>query len=102
MRVLIVEDDPALGPLLAQFCQEFLGPQLESVRVAAEFVEASALVDELPIDLLLLDLNLQGCDGMELLTRSVAGSFHTIIVSGSESRPILKPAAPDESQRTMA
>jgi len=99
--------------MLAQFCHKFLGAQLESVRVAAEFAEASALIDEVPIDLLLLDLNLHGCDGMELLTRSVAGSFHTIIVSASPERAVQafelgvidfvpKPFLPDRLARALA
>jgi DNA-binding LytR/AlgR family response regulator len=50
--------------------------------------EASARLDESPIDLLLLDLNLHGRDGMELLASSVAGSFHTIIVSANTEQAL--------------
>ena len=81
MRILIVEDEPLLAQRLERFCREILGDRLESVRVATMFAEASARLDESPIDLLLLDLNLHGRDGMQLLATSVAGSFHTIIVS---------------------
>lgn len=83
MRVLIVEDEPLLAHRLERFCREILGDRLESLRVASLFSEASARLDESPIDLLLLDLNLHGRDGMELLASSVAGSFHTIIVSAN-------------------
>jgi DNA-binding LytR/AlgR family response regulator len=88
MRVLIVEDEPLLARRLERFCQEILGDQLESVRVATLFSEASARLDESPIDLLLLDLNLHGRDGMELLATSVAGSFHTIIVSANTEQAL--------------
>jgi DNA-binding LytR/AlgR family response regulator len=88
MKVLIVEDEPLLARRLERFCQEILGPQLEAVRVATVFGEASARLDESPIDLLLLDLNLRGRDGMELLERSVAGSFHTIIVSANTEQAL--------------
>jgi two-component system response regulator LytT len=83
MKVLIVEDEPLLARRLERFCTEILGERLESVRVANLFSEASARLNESPIDLLLLDLNLHGRDGMELLASSVAGSFHTIIVSAN-------------------
>jgi DNA-binding LytR/AlgR family response regulator len=52
------------------------------------FSEASARLDESPIDLLLLDLNLHGRDGMELLKASVAGSFHTIVVSANTDQAL--------------
>ena len=83
MRVLIVEDEPLLAGRLERFCREILGHRLESVRRATLLSEARAWLDESVIDLLLLDLNLHGRDGMELLTTTAAGSFHTIIVSAN-------------------
>ena len=88
MRVLIVEDEPLIAQRLERFCREILGARLEAVRVAAQLAEASARLDEAPIDLLLLDLNLHGCDGMELLKASVAGSFHTIVVSANTEQAL--------------
>lgn len=88
MRVLIVEDEPLLAQRLERFCREILGEQLEALRVATLFSEASARLDESPIDLLLLDLNLHGRDGMELLASSVAASFHTIIVSANTDQAL--------------
>jgi DNA-binding LytR/AlgR family response regulator len=83
MRLLIVEDEPLIAQRLERFSREILGAQLETVRIAPTFELASALLAEAPIDLLLLDLNLRGRDGLELLQASVAGSFHTIIVSAN-------------------
>ena len=88
MRILIVEDEPLLARRLERFCHEILGDKLESIRVATLFSEASARLDESPIDLLLLDLNLHGRDGMELLAKSVAGSFHTLIVSANTEQAL--------------
>lgn len=88
MRILIVEDEPLLARRLERFCQEILGERLEGVRVATLLSEASARLEETPIDLLLLDLNLHGHDGMELLAKSVAGSFHTIIVSANTDQAL--------------
>jgi two-component system response regulator LytT len=83
MKILIVEDEPLLARRLERLCREILGTRLESIRIATVFSEASARLSESPIDLLLLDLNLHGRDGMQLLAASVAGSFHTIIVSAN-------------------
>lgn len=88
MRVLIVEDEPLLAQRLERFCREILGERLESVRLATMFAEAKARLDESPIDLLMLDLNLHGRDGMQLLAASVAGSFHTIIVSANTEQAL--------------
>lgn len=88
MRVLIVEDEPLLAQRLERFCRELLGERLESVRVAHLFSQAQTWMAESPIDLLLLDLNLHGRDGMELLASSVAGSFHTIIVSANTDQAL--------------
>jgi two-component system, LytTR family, response regulator LytT len=88
VRVLIVEDEPLLAQRHERFCREILGDTLESIRVATLLSEASARLDETPIDLLLLDLNLHGRDGMELLARSVAGSFQTIIVSANTDQAL--------------
>src|SRR5215207_4716738 len=88
MKILIVEDEPLLAGRMERFCREILGPQLESVRIATMFDEASARLAEAPIDVLLLDLNLNGADGMELLKASVAGSFHTIIVSANTEQAL--------------
>lgn len=88
MKVLIVEDEPLLARRLERFCQEILGERLEAIRIANLFSEASARLDESPIDLLLLDLNLHGRDGMDLLQRAVAGSFHTVIVSANTDQAL--------------
>ncbi|MDB6093253.1 MAG: DNA-binding response regulator [Verrucomicrobia bacterium] len=83
MRVLIVEDEPLIARRLERFTREILGARLESLHLASAFEEAGARIAETPIDLLLLDLNLSGRDGMELLGAAVAQSFHTIIVSAN-------------------
>jgi DNA-binding LytR/AlgR family response regulator len=88
MRILIVEDEPLMARRLERFCREILGDKLGTIRVAEFLAEAGARLDEAPVDLLLLDLNLHGRDGMELLKRSVAGSFHTIVVSANTDQAL--------------
>lgn len=88
MRVMIVEDEPLIAQRLERMCREILGDQLESLRVSGMFAEAQARLDETPIDLMLLDLNLHGRDGIELLKSSLAESFHTIVVSANTDQAL--------------
>lgn len=83
MRVLIVEDEPLVSRRLQQFCRRIVGERLEWLGVAATFDAARSTLAEAPIDVLLLDLNLGGSNGMDLLKSNVAGSFHTVIVSAN-------------------
>jgi two-component system, LytTR family, response regulator LytT len=89
MRLLIVEDESLVARRIEQFCRRILGDQLEWLHVSATFDAAQAALSESPIDLLLLDLNLSGRDGMTLLESSVAASFQTIIVSASTEHALL-------------
>lgn len=83
MRLLIVEDEPLVAQRLERFCRDILGTRLTSVRVAPGFDAGEAVLAEHAVDILLLDLNLDGQDGMTLLQTAVAGSFHTVIVSAN-------------------
>lgn len=88
MKVVLIEDEPLVAQRLERFCREVLGAGLEKLHVAASFDAAAAWLAENPADVVLLDLNLNGQDGMELLQRSVASSFHTIIVSANTDRAL--------------
>lgn len=88
MKLLLVEDEPLVAQRLARFCREILGADLEKIHLANSFDEAGGWLAENPVDVTLLDLNLEGRDGMELLKRSVAASFHTIIVSANTDRAL--------------
>ena len=83
MRLLIVEDEPLVAQRVERLCRAILQGKIKTLRVAATFDAADADLAQHPIDLLLLDLNLHGRDGMELLQASIAASFHTIIISAN-------------------
>lgn len=83
MRILVVEDEPLIARRLAQFCRNILADRLEGVQVAPTLEAALALLAASPVDVVMLDLNLGGRDGMKLLESMTAGSFHTIIVSAN-------------------
>jgi DNA-binding LytR/AlgR family response regulator len=88
MRILIVEDEPLIAQRLERMCRELLGTVLKGVMHASRIDESENLLADASIDLLLLDLNLAGANGMEILKTSVAGSFHTVIVSAYTERAI--------------
>lgn len=88
MKLIVVEDEPLVAQRLVRFCREILGDGLEKLHSAATFEEAGAWLAGNPVDVALLDLNLDEQDGMELLKRSVAASFHTIIVSANTDRAL--------------
>lgn len=88
MRVLIVEDELTLANRLERLSKEILGEQLVHIKVIDNLDDADDYVNEFAIDLLLLDLNLKNRDGFQLLQQSVAGAFHTIVVSANVHRAI--------------
>lgn len=65
MRVLVIEDDATLGHAL----QEFLAGQGYAVDWLKDGEHVAGAVSAQAYDLLLLDLNLPGISGLEVLTR---------------------------------
>lgn len=81
MRILIVEDEYSIARDIEYHCRAILGDRISSLRILQTLEEAAEHLNRQAIDLLLLDLNLGGKNGFELLRQAVSGSFHTIIVS---------------------
>ncbi len=88
MRVLIVEDEYVAACGLEKFVREILSSKIESVRIEGNLTASECFLQDNPIDLLLLDLNLEGEDGMDLMSMAAAGSFQTIIVSANTDRAL--------------
>jgi DNA-binding response OmpR family regulator len=83
MRTLIVEDEPALISVLRQH----LEAEGHEVVIASDGNLGLARVAEGGFDLLLLDLNLPGCDGTEVLcaARGSGGAMAILVLSGRAS-----------------
>lgn len=88
MNIVIVEDEPLVAARLERMLRDLLGEKLISLRRHNSFEEARHGLATQLCDVLFLDLNLQGDDGMALLTEAVAGAFQTIIVSANRDRAI--------------
>lgn len=87
MRILIVEDEPLVRQRLLRLCGELAGGRARFDAVA----DLEAVGDRLRrnvYDGLLLDLNLEGEDGFEVLRRAVAGRYHCVVVSAHRERAL--------------
>ena len=91
MRVLIVEDEAVIARRLARLLRR-VEPSIEAVgwvgSIAAARRELARAADEAPVDLLFLDLDLNGRDGFEVLEQEAPGARQTIIVSAHPERAI--------------
>ncbi len=88
MRLVIVEDEALIAGRIERLCRDILGPRLQTLSVRPTLAGARAHLREHPIDVLLLDLNLNGLDGFQLLREAVAGSFHTLVISAYAERAV--------------
>lgn len=88
MKILIVEDESRIAKRIERMTHEIFGDALESLTHINTLQEALAFIETHSLDLMLLDLNLNGEDGFDLLTTAVSRSFHTIVVSAYKDQAI--------------
>ncbi len=88
MKVLIVEDESRIAKRIERMTRDIFGNALQSLTHINTLHEALAFIDKNSLDLVLLDLNLNGDDGFDLLTTAVSESFHTIIISAYKDQAI--------------
>lgn len=87
MRVLIIEDEARIARRLQRMASDFF-EQNSTVSICDSVQKGIAFLEQNEIDLLLLDLNLNGENGFDLLESVVSRSFHTVIVSANADRAI--------------
>ena len=88
MRVLIVEDEPPIARRLARLLREEGGGDVAVVEVCATLAEAGGALARGGVDVVFLDLNLNGRDGFDLVRDAAAGPFHTVVVSAHTERAL--------------
>lgn len=81
MRIAIVEDEPVLAARVERMCRNYFSDGMLRIDHFDDLHEAEDFLAEYAVDLVMLDLNLNGEDGFELLKLCSAGAFFTIIVS---------------------
>lgn len=88
MRILIVEDERPTAEDIKFLVEQILNKEITSIHIETTFDSAMFYLKEKPIDVLLLDLNLNAKDGFQLLRQVVSRSFHTIVISANTNRAI--------------
>lgn len=88
MNILLVEDEARIARRLERMTRDYFGARLETLTSCDALPAALHTLATAPPDLLLLDLNLNGQDGFDLLNSVAAGAFHTIIVSAYTDKAI--------------
>jgi DNA-binding LytR/AlgR family response regulator len=87
MRILIVEDEPLVRQRLLRMCVE-LGGERVHFDAAEDLESAGNRLERSVYDGLVLDLNLSGEDGFDLLRRAVSGRHHCVVVSAHRERAL--------------
>ena len=92
IRIVVAEDHPGFREMLCE--QLRLAPDLEVLGDAQDGWEAIAAVGKLKPDVLTLDLDLPGLNGLEVLrvTRWYSPDTKVIILSGHDEEPIVQEA----------
>lgn len=88
MNILIVEDESRIARRIERMTRDILGSALQSITHINTLHEALKFIETSSLDIVLLDLNLNGDNGFDLLTTAVSGSFHTIIISAYKDQAI--------------
>ena len=86
MKIAIVEDEAVVARRLERMVREIVGAEA-SIDVAPSLPAAKALMVR-PVDLLFLDLNLNGVDGFRLLEEAAASPFQTVVVSAHHDQAL--------------
>lgn len=88
MKIVVIEDESRIARRIVRLTTEFFGDELEALMHFEDLIIGMQYLQMHPVDLLLLDLNLNGADGFQLLARLSAASFQTIIISAYQERAI--------------
>lgn len=88
MHILIVEDEARIAKRIERMVRDIFGNSLQSLKYTNTLQEALRFIENNELDLVLLDLNLNGENGFDLLTTAVSKSFHTIIISAYHEQAI--------------
>lgn len=88
MRILIVEDKRPTAEDIKFLVEQILQKEIISIHIEVSLDSALIYLKEKPIDILLLDLNLNSKEGFEIIKQVVSQSFYTIVISANINRAI--------------
>ncbi len=88
MRILIIEDENRIAKRIERMTKDFFLNILKNITCINSLNEGIEYIQNNELDLVLLDLNLNGENGFEILKKSVSESFHTIIISANKQEAL--------------
>jgi two-component system, LytTR family, response regulator LytT len=87
MKILIIEDEARIAKRIERMTRDFFDKDVQ-ILLCDSLENGLNAIGQQSIDLLLLDLNLNGEDGFDILKTFVAKSFQTIIISAYTDKAI--------------
>lgn len=84
MKILIIEDETRIAKRIKRMVKEFFLNTLDELHCIHSLDKGLGFIESNKIDLLLLDLNLNGENGFDVLSTTVSRAFHTIIISANK------------------
>jgi two-component system response regulator LytT len=87
MKILIIEDEARIAKRIERMTRNFFDKETQ-ILLCDSLENGLNTIEQHEIDLLLLDLNLNGEDGFGILEAFVAKSFQTIIISAYTDKAI--------------
>ncbi len=88
MKILIIEDEHRIARRIERMLRSILGQEIKAIQHCDELRAGQEVIANQKIDLLFLDLNLNGEDGFGVLESVVAEPFPTIIISAYRDQAI--------------
>jgi DNA-binding LytR/AlgR family response regulator len=82
MKVLIIEDEARIARRIERMTNDFFEGNA-TISICDSLKKGTDFLEKETIDILLLDLNLNGRDGFEVLSTMTSRSFQTIVVSAN-------------------
>ncbi|MEG2187728.1 MAG: response regulator, partial [Clostridia bacterium] len=83
LKVIIADDEERVCRML-QILPDWTALEMEVAATAANGIEALQAIERDPPDILITDIRMPGCDGLELIARAkqLAPEIEIIIISG--------------------
>lgn len=88
IRIISLEDEPIIADRIKRFCVEILGDRIKEYKTFDDVKSAMTELIDGKCDLFLLDLNLHGEDGFEILQKCASVAAQTIIISAYKDKAI--------------
>jgi len=88
MKIIIVEDEKVAARRVKRMIEEALAGSVQSLYIFTTIEDAFEHLSNNQVDLVFLDLNLNGDDGFDILRKFTAREFQTIIISANTDQAI--------------